>query len=354
MSDTDDEIEAHQRRLKEDFDGAEPVVLQRDLMRRPRIRPRFSPPPRGRHRFIPPPPEIETPLPDLIPRYEAARAALAEALTLDEVGAINQELDQLRASGRITADFKFELMLAELKVRAFRQLGIVSEGLAKSKGGRGKTSSDDGNSFKLATLERYGISRSAAYRAEKVAHIEPRRFEQYLAQCRADGRPITVNDLIDTVCTRVQAVELDDSDVEAMEAQLEQRDQADARAHGIDHLVQRRRRRERGRVQINKVLQIVERDLSDNTAHLIELALVAASSLPVIADRDLLRRLLNDDVLDKISRLEGHRRTMFIERLRQDGLFERRDQELGKTHSDSMVRSGVKARRAILEERTDD
>ncbi len=164
---------------------------------------------------------------DLIPSYEKARDAVAAAKTLDEVRSIPKQFDQLRAAGRITANFDFELMLAEIKLSAFRRIGEISFGLEKSKGGRGKkTVSDDENSFKLATLAKAGIAKSTAYRAERVAKIEQRHFDQYLKECRQQRKPITVNDLLETVLTRLQVADLDDRDQDARTKQMRARHQA--------------------------------------------------------------------------------------------------------------------------------
>jgi hypothetical protein len=132
-------------------------------------------------------PEDHT-LRDLIPAYEKARAALAKAKSLDEVKSIPKEFDRLRAADRIVEDFEFELMLAEIKLREVRRIGEISRGLEKSKGGRKRTSSDDGkSSFKQATLEKASISKSRAYRAEKVAAIEQHHFDKYLKEAAGRG-----------------------------------------------------------------------------------------------------------------------------------------------------------------------
>jgi hypothetical protein len=259
------------------------------------------------------PPE-DNALPALIPAYEKARAALAKTKTLDEVKSIPKEFDRLRAAGRISDDFDFELILAEIKLREFRRIGEISRGLEKSKGGRGKTVSDDGNSFKLTTLAKAGISNTRAYRAENVAAIEQHHFDKYLKECRRARKPVTVNDLLETVATRVRGADRNGRSLETAERQASRPAQQREALHPLA-----------------KILQQVERKLRpEKEEQLIELALVAACYLDS-SDREILVRLLSDNtVAETIRARKGEDRHLFISRLREGLCSNPGDEELAE------------------------
>jgi hypothetical protein len=293
------------------------------------------------HRYVPLPEDPdEHPLRNLIPAYERARDALAEAKTLDEVKSIPEEFDRLRAVGRIVDDFEFELMLAEIKLREVRRLGEISLGLDKAKGGRGKTVSDDGNGFKLDTLRRAGIARSTAYRAEVVATIELRHFEDYLKECRSERKPVTVNALLEKVSTRCQVAELDDGSLDTRTREERANRHARHRQHEVAS----------ARKPLDKILRLIERKLT-NDEQRIEVALVAASRLGLPRDREMLIRLLSEDkVAEGISRRKGEERSLHICRLIEDSLSHVRDEELANEGFMPQVRESVQ-RRMVKAER---
>jgi hypothetical protein len=289
-----------------------------------------------KRRFVPPPQEDKA-LRDLIPAYEQARDALAKAKTLDEVKSIPKKFDRLRAAGRISDDFEFDLKLAEIKLGEVRRIGEISRGLEKSKGGRGKTGSDDGNSFKLTTLAEAGISKSRAYRAENVAAIEQHHFDEYLKECRLERKPVTVNDLLETVSTRVRVADLDDRDLDAETAERQARRQAQQREHGVSTIARR---------PLDKILRLVERKLRDDKdEQLIELALVAASYFNFRRYREILARLLSDDaVTDAIRARKGEERSLLIYRLLEDLGSELRGEELAEDGFMPPARESVQRR----------
>jgi len=265
-------------------------------------------------------PEEDT-LRELIPAYENAKDALREALTLDEVQSITSEFDQLRAAGRIDSDVDFELTLAELKLREFRRVGEISSGLEKSKGGRGKTVSDDGNSsanFKLARLQQAGISPSRAYRAERVAGISESEFEKILEACRNERKAVTVNDVLNRVEMQRRVADLDGVDLD--EGSRHQR--AESHARRREHEIHRDRK------DVEHVLRRLDRQLSDKHWQRIEVALIAASGLPLTSDLETLLQLLRDeDVISTIRSKRGEARALFIHRLLEDMTHETQHEE---------------------------
>jgi hypothetical protein len=131
----------------------------------------------------------------LIPYYEKAVQAAADAGRIDELKLILDDTKKLQACARMLESREAEMSLAEIRAKAWRHLGQISLGLRKGHGpGRGKkTFSTGGKSLKLAAAK---ISLTSAHRAEKIAAIRPGEFDHYLGECRAQGRPAKIDDLI--------------------------------------------------------------------------------------------------------------------------------------------------------------
>jgi hypothetical protein len=116
-------------------------------------------------------------------KYEAARAALAEARTVDEVKDIRDKAEAIRAYARMAKDVQLELDAGELRVRAERELGLrlIAE---KASGGlpshRPKKCPDRGQ----LTLEDLDISRNLSARCQKIASIPEPAFEASVARVR--------------------------------------------------------------------------------------------------------------------------------------------------------------------------
>jgi hypothetical protein len=134
-------------------------------------------------------------LPDLLPYYEKAVAAIADAVRIDELKPILDDTEKLLACARILENREAEINLAEIRGKAWRRLGEISRGLKKRSGpGRGKkTFSTGGKSFALAAAK---ISTTSAHRAELFAAIPEGEFNHYYAQCREQGRPGRPDDLM--------------------------------------------------------------------------------------------------------------------------------------------------------------
>ena len=68
-------------------------------------------------------------------KYEAARYALQEARSVDEVKDVKDKAEALRLYARQAHDKDMEIWTAEIKLRAVRRLGELSAALEKSGGG---------------------------------------------------------------------------------------------------------------------------------------------------------------------------------------------------------------------------
>ena len=110
-------------------------------------------------------------------RYEAARAALAEARTVDEVKDIHDKAEAIRAYARMAKDRQLEVDAAELRIRAERRLGqMLSGALAKGRPAIGDTT--------RICLPEIGIDRKLSSRAQFAARVSESVFEKLLSNWR--------------------------------------------------------------------------------------------------------------------------------------------------------------------------
>src|SRR5262249_40868413 len=131
--------------------------------------------------------ELERPRPDLIPKYERMRQALAECCRLDEAKKISAKASALHAYARQLHDHEVETCMAEIKLRALRRIGEIYLGLKRAPGpGRGhKRLARAGKSFELKAAK---ISPSRAHRAVVACQIPQKEFDRYIAECREQHR----------------------------------------------------------------------------------------------------------------------------------------------------------------------
>lgn len=129
-------------------------------------------------------------------KYEEARRLLAEAVAVDEVQAIRSKAEAMRAYARQAKDRDMEIAAAQIRFRAERRLGelIIAQketvGLNRGSAGAGRPSlggteteqPKDGR----PTLEQAGIDRKLSSRAQRMAAIEPDRFEVLLERHREE------------------------------------------------------------------------------------------------------------------------------------------------------------------------
>lgn len=123
-------------------------------------------------------------------RYDAARRALMEAKTVDEVKGILDRTEAMRAYGRQVKDKTMENDAKEIRWRAFRRLGEMIKaqkatiGLDKG-GGDTSTGSRKVPVQAPPSLEDAGIDKKLSSRAQKYAELGEDSFERLIARCRA-------------------------------------------------------------------------------------------------------------------------------------------------------------------------
>lgn len=130
-------------------------------------------------------------------KYEEARRLLAEAVAVDEVQAIRSKAEAMRAYARQAKDRDMEIAAAQIRFRAERRLGELiiaqKETVGLNRGGgtganqhRAARSEPEQAADEPPTLEQAGIDRKLSSRAQRMAAIEPDRFEVLLERHREE------------------------------------------------------------------------------------------------------------------------------------------------------------------------
>jgi len=128
-------------------------------------------------------------------KYEAAKHALAEAKRVDEAKDIADKAMALEAYARQVKDQSLEVMAAEIRTRAKRRVGEISQALEKAKNQHTSALTSSGKS-KSETLKEAGISLIEANRCEQLARISEEDFETQVNLAMEDGRPPKMNEII--------------------------------------------------------------------------------------------------------------------------------------------------------------
>jgi len=111
-------------------------------------------------------------------KYEAARKALCEANSIDEVKDIKDKFEAIRAYAKQSKDTVMANWAAEIRIRAERRMGEMLREQEMNKGG-GDTST--GSMVRpvqaIPTLAEVGITKSMSSRAQKIASVPEDEFE---------------------------------------------------------------------------------------------------------------------------------------------------------------------------------
>jgi hypothetical protein len=122
--------------------------------------------------------------------YNAARQALQQAASVDEVKEVKDKAEAIRLYAQQQNDDTLERYASQIKTRAMRRLGELSSELETSPGVRTdiipeteEPCSTSGTRLKeprtkSQVLESAGISRTQAHRREKLAEIPEEIFEK--------------------------------------------------------------------------------------------------------------------------------------------------------------------------------
>lgn len=144
---------------------------------------------------------------DLV-RYEAACAALAEAVTADEVMAVRLTALGIEAVARVAKNLDFEIKGAKLRLRAEARLGEMlcegeAAGIIASRGRQPKDSAVE--SLPRATLKELDIDPKLSARSRKLGGIGARAFNAMLDRMEQESRKrgrIAMDVILDETRTR--------------------------------------------------------------------------------------------------------------------------------------------------------
>lgn len=151
-------------------------------------------------------------------RYDAARKALAECRSVDEVKDILDKAEAVRVYARQAGDFEMQNMAAEIRLRAERRAGELlgemkangtrrSEGVVTAGPGRGNKNTVGQDDHVLPpTLSDLGISKDQSSRWQQVAAIPTETFEAAIATSKTHQEELTTASVLQAASGNGMAV----------------------------------------------------------------------------------------------------------------------------------------------------
>lgn len=126
-------------------------------------------------------------------RFDAARTALAEARSIDEVKAVRDKAEALRLYARQAGEsLEMQNDIAEIKIRAERRAGELLKERDQNKGGR---PADNplrvARGFEPEPLSDLGINYTQSHRWQAIADVPEPVFEQHIESVKARGDELT-------------------------------------------------------------------------------------------------------------------------------------------------------------------
>lgn len=117
--------------------------------------------------------------------YETARAALIEALRVDEVLAVKDQAERIRLYGRQARDRRIIADATELQMRAERKLGVLLKSAHETgQIGYGRRSNMSEESKRL-TLQEIGVDKKLSAHSQRLASLDEDRFDEAVQQARS-------------------------------------------------------------------------------------------------------------------------------------------------------------------------
>lgn len=127
-------------------------------------------------------------------RYEAARAALQAAHSVDEVKDIRDKAQAMAAYARQAKDTALVEWATEIKVRAERRAGEMLRDMPKHTGGRPSKTTDIVSA--VSTLADIGVTDKQSERWQKLAAVPEDKFEQAVAAAKEVAGEVTTAALL--------------------------------------------------------------------------------------------------------------------------------------------------------------
>ncbi|MES2671597.1 MAG: hypothetical protein V4673_14430 [Pseudomonadota bacterium] len=134
-------------------------------------------------------------------KYDAACAALAAAVSVDEVMQIRDGADMMRAAAKIAKNRTLEMQAIELRMRGERKLGemLIAQketvGLNRGRAGAGRPSLGGAEPEQRKiddrpTLAEVGIDRKLSSHAQKMASVPEEKFEALIGTWKQEGEQL--------------------------------------------------------------------------------------------------------------------------------------------------------------------
>jgi hypothetical protein len=131
-------------------------------------------------------------------KYEAAKYALQQARSVDEVKNIHDVSAAMKAYAIQAQDKQMEIDASEIRIRAERRLGEMirtqKETVGLATGGQpyqSKPTSTSKEPVERPTLSDVGISKKLSSRSQAIASIPEEEFEETLTQHREEQQAVT-------------------------------------------------------------------------------------------------------------------------------------------------------------------
>jgi len=124
--------------------------------------------------------------------YDAARHALIEARSIDEVKDIRDRAEALRQYMRQAGEsLQLQNDVAEIKLRAERRAGELLQDMEKHPAGRPTANPSHDASNSIATLSDLGVTFSQSSRWQTIARIPEEQFDQHIARIKGRDDELT-------------------------------------------------------------------------------------------------------------------------------------------------------------------
>jgi hypothetical protein len=139
-------------------------------------------------------------------KYDAARAALEKAHTVDEVKDLRDKAEALRVYAKQAADIDMQNWAAEIRIRAERRAGELLKEMPKQHGARGAGKKVE--SPRATPLSELGITKTQSSKWQRLADVPAPEFENKLRGIMGVGKELTTTAMMKAI-TPVKETDID-------------------------------------------------------------------------------------------------------------------------------------------------